>query len=82
MVYERLFDVEAIIGERKNDNGDREFLVKWEGYPDSESTWEPREHLPTSFLFQWLEEKMRLKELEAEMVLDDDAVSEADGRDL
>ena len=38
------FLVENIVGHRKSRKG-IEFLVKWQGYPSSENTWEPRENL-------------------------------------
>jgi hypothetical protein len=33
------------IQDKKNDDGEIMYLVKWEGYDDSESTWEPRANL-------------------------------------
>ena len=36
--------VEGIIGRRSAKHGN-EYLVKWLGYPESESTWEPPKHL-------------------------------------
>lgn len=33
------------IQEKKNEDGEIMYLVKWEGYDDSESTWEPRANL-------------------------------------
>ena len=38
------FEVEDILGSRVYRNRE-EFLVKWKGYPTSESTWEPKENL-------------------------------------
>jgi transposase InsO family protein len=38
------YQVEEIKGERIN-KGKREYLVKWTGYTEDESTWEPYEHL-------------------------------------
>ena len=40
----KVYDVEEIIDHRYI-NGKKEYLVKWEGYPRSESTWEPLIHL-------------------------------------
>lgn len=38
------YDVEAIV-DTKLKNGKRFYLVKWDGYPESEKTWEPEHHL-------------------------------------
>lgn len=38
------FDVEAIVG-KKMRYGKPFYRVKWEGYPESENTWEPVENL-------------------------------------
>ena len=39
------FYVEKVIKMRVNKVGMEEFLVQWAGYPLSEATWEPFEHL-------------------------------------
>jgi hypothetical protein len=33
------------IQDKKNENGEIMYFVKWEGYDESESTWEPRANL-------------------------------------
>jgi hypothetical protein len=38
------WEVEEIRGARTK-KGKKEFLIKWKGYPEDESTWEPIEHL-------------------------------------
>jgi hypothetical protein len=38
------WEVEKIVQHRNRDDGD-EYLVKWSGYPESESTWEPATNL-------------------------------------
>ena len=38
------YNVERILGKRKN-HGKLEYLVKWEGFPDDQNTWEPIKHL-------------------------------------
>eukprot|EP00928_Gymnodinium_smaydae_P022926 TRINITY_DN19108_c0_g3_i1.p1 TRINITY_DN19108_c0_g3~~TRINITY_DN19108_c0_g3_i1.p1 ORF type:complete len:618 (+),score=107.33 TRINITY_DN19108_c0_g3_i1:101-1954(+) len=39
------YEVELILKYRKSAAGDEYFLVKWLGYPVSEATWEPLEHM-------------------------------------
>lgn len=39
------YTVERILDYRRGKSGKLEFKVEWEGYPLSESTWEPEEHL-------------------------------------
>jgi hypothetical protein len=47
------YELERIVSER-TDNGQREVLVKWKGYPDSYNTWEPYENLKdTIAMEQW-----------------------------
>lgn len=38
------YNVEKIL-EMRIKNGKKQFFVKWEGYPSSQNTWEPAEHL-------------------------------------
>ena len=38
------YEVSKILGKRKH-KGRYQYLILWEGYPESQSTWEPREHL-------------------------------------
>lgn len=39
------YEVEKIVDTRTTTSGQQEYLVKWEGYPESENTWEPTENL-------------------------------------
>ncbi|KAF7637321.1 Chromo domain-containing protein [Meloidogyne graminicola] len=39
------FQVDAIVNRRTLSNGKAEYLVKWNGYPESEKSWEPEENL-------------------------------------
>ena len=40
-----LYIAEKILKRRHSGCGDREYLVKWQGYDVAESTWEPLENL-------------------------------------
>ena len=40
-----LYKVERITGKRINERGALEYKVKWQGYPDTQSTWEPLRNL-------------------------------------
>ena len=40
-----LYKVERITGKRKTDKGLIEYKVKWKGYHENESTWEPVRNL-------------------------------------
>ncbi len=44
---ETYYEVEKIIRKRTDDHGKVFYLVKWEGFPDAENTWEPLENLET-----------------------------------
>ena len=37
--------VEKILDKRTADNGGTEYLIKWKGYSDKDSTWEPQKNL-------------------------------------
>lgn len=40
-----LYIVERILQDRINSNGEKEYLIKWEGYSYRQNTWEPYENL-------------------------------------
>ena len=72
MIRENLYDVEAIVGERIGDSGEQLYLVKWEGYDDEESTWEPEDNIPGHFVSDWNESKVQSDEMD---------LDESDGED-
>ena len=49
------YGLEKILAERQID-GERSYLVKWEGYPDERSTWEPEDSFNLVSLELWREE--------------------------
>nr|QEP99640.1 polycomb group heterochromatin-associated protein HP1-like protein [Dugesia japonica] len=60
-ITEEIFYVEKIL-EMKYENGKRLFFLKWEGFPDSENTWEPEENLECPELIkEFLKEQRKLK---------------------
>ena len=57
-----LFEVEKIVD---GPNDRQEFFIKWDGYPDSQNTWEPLENLPEDMVDEYLNEIEREEEAEA-----------------
>ncbi|KAJ1372861.1 Chromobox protein 5 [Parelaphostrongylus tenuis] len=60
-----VYVVESIINKRKNKEGRIEYLVKWQGFPLEESTWEPEENIACHELlteFERRRNKMEKKE--------------------
>lgn len=49
------YEVEEIL-DRRIRNGAVEYLLKWEGYPASENSWEPESNLECPWLIQLFEE--------------------------
>ncbi|MCJ1474972.1 hypothetical protein MMC13_003632 [Lambiella insularis] len=59
------YPLEAILAERVS-NGVKEYLVKWEGYPDYRCTWETRSNFQDdSTLPEWKQQRIRVKERKA-----------------
>ena len=57
-----MYNVEEIVdGPNERD----EFFIKWEGYPDSENTWEPHENLPDDMVEEYLQAIEREEENDA-----------------
>lgn len=55
-VLEDVYNVEAIL-DKKKFKGEWKYKVKWEGYSMEDCTWEPKENLINSKIFQLFEEK-------------------------
>ncbi|KAJ8337135.1 hypothetical protein SKAU_G00383550 [Synaphobranchus kaupii] len=51
MASEELYEVEKIVGKRKNKKGKMEYLVRWRGYGFEGDTWEPETHLSNCIEF-------------------------------
>jgi len=60
---EEEFTVERILDKRVR-NSKVEYLIKWEGYPDTENTWEPQENLDCPDIISAYEEKAQKKKEE------------------
>ena len=59
MTDSNLYEVENILKKRII-KGKREYLIKWKGYPDNESTWEPLSHLKyINYMIKEFEAKIR-----------------------
>lgn len=57
---EDVYDVERILDDRMY-KGRKQYLIKWMGYPDSESTWEFKSNLFCEELLQEYEKNKRLQ---------------------
>merc|ERR1712228_172201 len=60
MAEEEEYTVEKILDKRTR-GGKTEYLIKWEGYPDSENTWEPDENLDCPEIISAFEDKLKAK---------------------
>jgi len=60
---EEEFTVERILDKRVR-NGKGEYLIKWEGYPDTENTWEPVDNLDCPDIIAAYEERAKKKQEE------------------
>ncbi|KAK8094734.1 hypothetical protein PG997_001419 [Apiospora hydei] len=58
---DKLWTVDCILYERETEGsdheGEMEYLIKWEGYPLNDCTWEPVENLSEGLLEQWKDQK-------------------------
>jgi len=61
---EEEYVVEKIVDMRVK-GGKKEYLLKWQNYPDSENTWEPPENLDCEDMIKAFEEKLAKKKEEA-----------------
>lgn len=53
--------VESIIDKIVTPDGKVHYLLKWQGYPDSENTWEPEENLHCKDLMDKFEKERKRK---------------------
>ena len=60
ILLDEMYEVEKIVA---GPNAKGEYLIKWEGYPDDQNTWEPEEHLPEAMVAEYLHplEELRVK---------------------
>jgi len=54
------YEIERILAEKIDDENNHVYLVKWDGYPDEECTWEPAENFThPDALREWAAQKAR-----------------------
>jgi hypothetical protein len=58
---DREYFVERVLSDLPGDNGEMWYLIKWEGYVSTDSTWEPAHNLQQSTIDDWEHEKERIK---------------------
>ena len=63
---EEEFSVEEILDKRITQVGKVEYLLKWKGYAEDESTWEPNENLFCTDLIKAFEEKFQVRQEDPE----------------
>ena len=68
------YDVEKIIGKRKV-NGHIQYKVKWKGYPNEDSSWEPIENLENSQEFVKAFDAKYDKEMEEKTIEEVDPIT-------
>ncbi len=61
-------------------NDRQEFFIKWEGYPDSENSWEPLENLPEEMVEEYLNEIERGEEADEAAKVENAAKAAKQGR--
>ena len=58
ILLDEMYEVEKIVA---GPNAKGEYLIKWEGYPDDQNTWEPVEHLPEDMVQEYLDRRPKSK---------------------
>lgn len=53
------YEVEKIVDVRENKNGDKEYLIKWIGYSDSDNTWEPSKNIQQNLINSFESERSK-----------------------
>ncbi|ODM93282.1 Chromobox protein 5 [Orchesella cincta] len=54
---DELYIVEKVLKKRRGAKGKPEYLLKWEGYPHSENTWEPKENVNHELILEFERER-------------------------
>ncbi|CAI2348603.1 unnamed protein product [Caenorhabditis sp. 36 PRJEB53466] len=57
-----VFIVEKVMDKRSGKGGRDEFLIQWQGFPESESSWEPRENLRCADMLEAFEKEYAKRE--------------------
>jgi len=60
-VQQNEYGVDHILADQGED-GDKKYLVKWTGYPEHRSTWEPPENLGATTIELWLEKSKAIRQ--------------------
>ncbi|KAF2168029.1 hypothetical protein M409DRAFT_21475 [Zasmidium cellare ATCC 36951] len=67
------YGVERILLEKGTEGGDKQYLIKWEGYPLGRSTWEPAGNIfDESIIKSWKQEQRRVRQGDEEPFDEDD----------